>query len=86
LHKTRREIEQPIDFPKNLLVQDHTYLQDKYAIEVRSFYKSYLAYVGTYKIYSRLKSADFPGKYSVQDFITFEIRSTLEIKQLLGRR
>ena len=68
LYKTRGEIEQTFDFLKNLLDQDHTYLQDKYAVEAWAFI-NHISLTLVYEIYSRLKSADFLSKYSVQDFI-----------------
>ena len=68
LYKTRGEIEQTFDFLKNLLDQDHTYLQDKYAVEAWAFI-NHISLTLVYEIYSRLKSADLLSKYSVQDFI-----------------
>ena len=68
LYKTRGEIEQTFDFLKNLLDQDHTYLQDKYAVEAWAFI-NHISLMLVYEIYSRLKSADLLSKYSVQDFI-----------------
>ena len=68
LYKTRGEIEQTFDFLKNLLEQDHIYLQDKYAVEAWAFI-NHISLMLVYEIYSRLKSADLLSKYSVQDFI-----------------
>ena len=68
LYKTRSEIEQTFDFLKNLLDQDHTYLQDKYAVESWAFI-NHISLMLVYEIYSRLKTADILGKFSVQDFI-----------------
>ena len=69
LYKTSGEIEQSFDFLKNLLDQDHTYLQNKYAVESWAFI-NHISLMLVYEIYSLLKSADLLGKYSVQDFIT----------------
>jgi len=68
LYKTRGEIEQTFDFLKNLLDQDHTYLQDKYAVESWAFI-NHISLMLVYEIYARLKAADILGKYSVHDFI-----------------
>ena len=68
LYKTRGEIEQTFDFLKNLLDQDHTYLRDKYAVESWAFI-NHISLMLVYEIYSRLKTADILGKYSVHDFI-----------------
>ena len=68
LYKTRCEIEQSFDFLKNLLDQDHTYLQDKYAVESWAFI-NHISLMLVYEIYSCLKAADLLGKYSVHDFI-----------------
>ena len=68
LYKTRGEIEQAFDFLKNLLYQDHTYLQDKYAVESWAFI-NHISLMLVYEIYTRLKAANILAKYSVQDFI-----------------
>ena len=68
LYKTRGEIEQAFDFLKNLLYQDHTYLQDKYAVESWAFI-NHISLMLVYEIYTRLKAANILAKYSVHDFI-----------------
>lgn len=68
LYKTRGEIEQTFDFLKNLLEQDHTYLQDKYAVESWAFI-NHISLMLVYEIYSKLKLANLLPKYSVRDFI-----------------
>ena len=68
LYKTRNEIEITFDFLKNLLEQDHTYLQDKYATEAWAFINR-ISLLLVYSIYDRLKDADILSKYSVNDFI-----------------
>ena len=68
LYKTRGEIEQSFDFLKNLLEQDHTYLQDKYSVESWAFI-NHISLMLVYRIYTKLKAADLLSKYSVQDFI-----------------
>jgi len=68
LYKTRGEIEQTFDFLKSLLDLDHTYLQDKYAVESWAFI-NYVSLMLVYEIYARLKAEDILGKYSVHDFI-----------------
>lgn len=69
LYKTRGEIEQTFDFLKNLLDQDHTYLQSNYAVESWAFI-NHISLMLVYEIYHRLKNAELLEKYSVQDFIT----------------
>jgi len=68
LYKTRGEIEQAFDFLKNLLEQDHTYLQNQYAVESWAFI-NHISLMLVYEIYRRLKNANLLAKYSVQDFI-----------------
>lgn len=68
LYKTRGEIEQSFDFLKNLLDQDHTYLQDKYAVEAWAFI-NHISLMLVYEIYNRLRAARLLSKYSVRDFI-----------------
>ena len=68
LYKTRGEIEQTFDFLKNLLDQDHTYLQDRFAVESWAFI-NHISLMLVYEIYSRLKAANILDKYSVYDFI-----------------
>lgn len=68
LYKTRGEIEQSFDFLKNLLEQDHTYLQSAYSVESWAFI-NHISLMLIYAIYNRLKSADLLSKYSVSDFI-----------------
>lgn len=68
LYKTRGEIEQSFDFLKNLLDQDHTYLQDKYAVEAWAFI-NHISLMLVYEVYAKIKSAQLIGKYSVRDFI-----------------
>ena len=53
---------------KNLLDQDHTYLQDKYAVESWAFI-NHISLMLVYEIYSRLKAADILGNYSIHDFV-----------------
>lgn len=69
LYKTRGEIEMTFDFLKNLLEQDHTYLQSKYAAEAWAFI-NHISLMLIYEIYDRLRSANLLSKYSVQDFIS----------------
>ena len=69
LYKTRGEIEQSFDFLKNLLDQDHTYLQSKYAVESWAFI-NHISLMLVYEVYSALKTGGLLSKYSVQDFIT----------------
>ena len=68
LYKTRGEIEQTFDFLKNLLEQDHTYLQDKYAVEAWAFI-NHISLMLVYEIYAKLREAKLLSKYSVRDFI-----------------
>ena len=68
LYKTRGEIEQSFDFLKNLLEQDHTYLQSVYSVEEWAFI-NHISLMLVYAIYTRLKSADLLSKYSVSDFL-----------------
>lgn len=68
LYKTRGEIEQSFDFLKNLLEQDHTYLQSVYAVEAWAFI-NHISLMLVYAVYTRLKSADLLSKYSVSDFL-----------------
>ena len=68
LYKTRNEIEVSFDFLKNLLEQDHTYLQNKYAVEAWAFI-NHISLLLVYTVYELLKSADLLSKYSVNDFI-----------------
>ena len=68
LYKTRGEIEQTFDFLKNLLEQDHTYLQDKYAVEAWAFI-NHISLMLVYEIYTKLREAKLLSKYSVRDFI-----------------
>jgi len=68
LYKTRGEIEQTFDFLKNLLDQDHTYLQDRYAVESWAFI-NHISLMLVYEIYARVKAADLLAKYSVHDFV-----------------
>lgn len=68
LYKTRGEIEQSFDFLKNLLEQDHTYLQSVYSVEAWAFI-NHISLMLVYAIYTRLKSADLLSKYSVSDFL-----------------
>ena len=68
LYKTRGEIEQSFDFLKNLLEQDHTYLQSIYSVEAWAFI-NHISLMLVYAVYARLKSADLLSKYSVSDFL-----------------
>ena len=68
LYKTRCEIEQLFDFLKNLLDQDSTYLQDKYAVESWAFL-NHISLMLVYLLFSRLKSARLLHKFSVQDLL-----------------
>ena len=69
LYKTRCEIEQLFDFLKNLLEQDCTYLQDKYAVEAWTFL-NHISLMLVYLLYSKLKTADLLSKFSVHDLLT----------------
>ena len=68
LYKTRGEIEQSFDFLKNLLEQDHTYLQSVYSVEAWAFI-NHISLMLVYAVYARLKSAELLSKYSVSDFL-----------------
>ena len=68
LYKTRGEIEQSFDFLKNLLDQDHTYLQSVYSVEAWAFI-NHISLLLIYDIYNRLRTANLLSKYSVDDFI-----------------
>ena len=68
LYKTRGEIEQSFDFLKNLLDQDHTYLQSAYSVEAWAFI-NHISLLLIYDIYNRLRAADLLSKFSVDDFI-----------------
>lgn len=78
LYKTRGQIEQTFDFLKNLLEQDHTYLQDKYAVESWAFI-NHISLLLVYELYAKLKAADLLSKFSVQDFI-FHLKYILRIQ------
>ena len=68
LYKTRGEIEQSFDFLKNLLDQDHTYLQSAFSVEAWAFI-NHISLLLIYDIYNRLRAADLLSKFSVDDFI-----------------
>lgn len=68
LYKTRCEIEQAFDFLKNLLDQDHTYLQDRYSVETWAFI-NHLSLLLVYRIYALLRKAALLDKFSVHDLI-----------------
>ena len=70
LYKTRGEIEQSFDFLKNLLEQDHTYLQNAYSVEAWAFI-NHISLLLIYEIYHKLRSADLLSKYSVDDFVMY---------------
>jgi len=91
LYKTRGEIEQTFDFLKNLLDQDYTYLQNRYAVESWAFI-NHISLMLVYEIYARLKAADILGKYSVHDFIVhlkyiqrIKINSSWVIGEISGK-
>lgn len=68
LYKSRGEIEQSFDFLKNLLEQDHTYLQNSYSVEAWAFI-NHISLMLVYELYNRLKKAQLLSKFSVSDFI-----------------
>ena len=70
LYKTRGEIEQSFDFLKNLLEQDHTYLQSANAVEAWAFI-NHISLLLVYDIYDRLRKAELLSKYSVDDFLIY---------------
>ena len=61
LYKARGEIEQTSGFLKNLLKQDHTYLQDKYAVESWAFI-IHLKYIRRVKVNSSWITGEISGK------------------------
>lgn len=70
LYKTRGEIEQSFDFLKNILEQDHTYLQNAYSVEAWAFI-NHISLLLVYEIYHKLRSAGLLSKYSVDDFVMY---------------
>ena len=69
LYKTRNSIEQTFDFLKNLLEQDHTYLQSEQAVESWAFI-NHISLMLVYRAYFIIKKAGFASEFSVQDLIT----------------
>ena len=69
LYKTRNSVEQTFDFLKNLLDQDHTYLQSQYAVESWAFI-NHISMMLVYRLFSLIKKADLVSLYSVQDLVT----------------
>ncbi len=69
LYKTRNSIEQTFDFLKNLLDQDHTYLQSEQAVESWAFI-NHISLMLVYRVYVIIKKAGFTSEFSVQDLIT----------------
>ena len=69
LYKTRISIEQSFDFLKNLLDQDHTYLQSQQAVESWAFI-NHISLMLIYRLYSLIKKANLTSDFSVQDLIS----------------
>ena len=69
LYKTRISIEQSFDFLKNLLEQDHTYLQSQQAVESWAFI-IHISLMLIYRLYSLIKKANLTSDFSVQDLIS----------------
>lgn len=70
LYKQRGMIEQSFDSLKNLLGQDHSYMQDDIAFEAWSFL-NHVALMITYRIYVNLRNAKLLKKYSVADVMDY---------------
>ncbi|KWW26639.1 MAG: Uncharacterized protein AUK63_2565 [bacterium P3] len=69
LYKMRNAIEQTFDFLKNLLDQDHTYLQSEQAVESWAFI-NHISLMLVYRLYSLMKNAELISDFSVQDLIS----------------
>ena len=68
LYKTRNSIEQTFDFLKNLLDQDHTYLQSEQAVESWAFI-NHISLMLVYRAYVLIKNAALTSEFSVRDLI-----------------
>jgi hypothetical protein len=69
-YKSRAGIEILFDGAKNILGNDHTYMQNDEALEGWMFI-NHLALQAHHKIYSFLKSKNLLYKYSIRDFIEY---------------
>ena len=69
LYKTRNTVEQTFDFLKNLLEQDHTYLQSQQSVESWAFI-NHISMMLVYRLFNLIKSAGLTASVSVQDLIS----------------
>ena len=67
-YKQRNEIEMMFDSYKTFMKADVSYMQNRYVLEGWLF-TNFIAMMGYYKLYSRLRETKLLGKYSPQDII-----------------